>query len=92
MSDALLAEVPGEIEDGGTLHAVAKAEERPLEQPFQRHALAGPRGGGHVLQAPLQHDLREAGLREVVEVDVPRHGELRRSRPCPALPWTWCPL
>jgi hypothetical protein len=76
VDEALPADLVRQVDDGRPLRAVAEAVQGPFEQPFERHPLGRPGGVRGVLQAPLQDEVGEAGDREVVEVELPRHGEL----------------
>jgi hypothetical protein len=80
MGEALIADRRVEVEERRTRGAVAMGAECEVEQPLERHPLGRPGRGAVVLEAPLHDESREAGERELVELDLPRRGELRARR------------
>src|SRR5438552_11271271 len=80
MNQTVVTDHGAEIEDGRTLSTVGQRRQRVLEETLERHALGGPGVRADVLEPPLHDELREAGARDVVQIELPRRRERRAQR------------
>src|SRR5438128_6970345 len=79
MRETTRAEFGIEVEDRCPLVRVAERGERVVEEPLEGQTFRCPRGSCDVLEVPLHDELREAGEREVIEVELPGERELASS-------------
>src|SRR5919197_3129820 len=80
VDETFIADLGAEVENCRPLRAIAERREREVEQSLERHPFGRPGHGAQVFEIPLHDEVREAGEREVVEVDLPRRGELTTRR------------
>src|SRR5258708_21808618 len=80
MHEAIVADRRLEVDNGCTLPSIAQRRESVFEEALERHPFRRPGVEGHVLEFPLDDELRKAGARAVVQVELPRRRELRARR------------